>query len=141
MDAIDRTLLDLLAEDASQPLKTLAAEVGLSRSSVRDRILRLRAQGVIRRFTIEIGLADGNVGGMLFIRLAQTPDPITVQAISTRPEVARCYSLSGPIDLLVELRGQDVSSVNRVRDEIARLPGVADVETSLILSRDKVSSD
>ena len=140
MDAIDRSLLDLLAEDAGRPLKTLAAEVGLSRSSVRDRIARLKAQGVIRRFTIEIGLADAKVGALLFVRLAKTPDPIVVKAIAKRPEVARCYSLSGPVDLMVELQGGDVAAVNKARDEIALLPGVADVETSLILNRDKAPS-
>ncbi|HEU4499753.1 MAG TPA: Lrp/AsnC family transcriptional regulator [Sphingomicrobium sp.] len=139
MDAIDRSLLSLLAEDASRPLKTLAAEVGLSRSSVRDRIVRMTSQGVIRRFTIETAPQDESVGAMLLVRLAKTPDPAVVQAISRRSEVARCYSLSGPIDLLVELRGNDVASVNRARDEIALLPGVSNVETSLILNRDKSS--
>lgn len=137
MDSIDQSLLKLLAEDSSRPLKTLAAEVGLSRSSVRDRIVRLRSQGIIRRFTIETAPSDGKVGAMLLIRLLRTPDPTVVQEISKRPEVARCYSLSGPIDLMVELQGKDVASVNRARDEIALLQGVADVETSLILNRDK----
>ena len=139
MDAIDRSLLNLLAEDASRPLKTLAAEVGLSRSSVRDRIVRLQSQGIIRRFTIETVPEDGKVGAILLVRLAKTPDPAAVQAIARRPEVARCYSLSGPIDLMVELQGKDVAAVNLARDEIALLPGVADVETSLILNRDKTS--
>ena len=137
MDSVDRSLLKLLAEDASRPLKTLAAEVGLSRSSVRDRIVRLKSQGIIRRFTIETAPENAKVGAMLLVRLAKTPDLAAVQAITRRPEVAHCYSLSGPIALLVELRGEDVSSVNQARDEIALLPGVADVETSLILNRDK----
>lgn len=137
MDAIDRSLLKLLAEDASRPLKTLAAEVGLSRSSVRDRIVRLKSKGVIRRFTIETALEEGDVGAVLLVRLAKTPDADAVRAISRRPEVARCYSLSGPIDLMVELQGKDVSAINRARDEIALLPGIMDVETSLILNRDK----
>lgn len=140
MDAIDRLLLDLLAEDAGRPLKALAAEVGLSRSSVRDRIMRLRSQGIIRRFTIELGPTDRKIGALLFVRIAKTPDPVVVQAISKRREVARCYSLSGQIDLMVELQGPDVAAVNKVRDEIALLPGVAGVETALILNRDKAAS-
>ena len=140
MDAVDHSLLELLTEDASRPLKTLAAEAGLSRSSVRDRIVRLRSQGVIRRFTIEAAMPGAVVGAILLIRLAKTPDADIVRAISQRLEVVRCYSLSGPIDLIVELQGRDVASVNQVRDEIALLPGVSAVETSLILNRDKTSS-
>ena len=140
MDRIDRSLLRLLAEDASKPLKTLAAEVGLARSSVRDRIVRLQSRGIIRRFTIETSQDEEAVGAILLVRLLQTPDPAVVRDVSRRPEVARCYSLSGPIDLLIELQGADVASVNRTRDEIALLAGVADVETSFILKRDKSSS-
>lgn len=139
MDAIDRSLLSLLAEDSSRPLKTLAAEVGLSRSSVRDRIVRLRSQGVIRRFTIETVPAEPDVRAVLLVRLSSTPDPVAVDAITAMEHVRLCYSLSGPIDLLVELQGPDVVRVNRTRDEIALLPGVAHVETSLVLNRDKVA--
>jgi len=137
MDDVDRRLIELLHEDASQPLKALAAAVRLSRSSVRDRIARLRADGVIRRFTIERGIAGEGVTAMLLVRLARTPDPVVVAAIVARPEVVRCDSLSGDIDLLVEVRGADVAEVNRARDHVATLPGVADVETALVLNRDK----
>lgn len=141
MDAIDRSLLKLLTEDSSRPLKTLAAEVGLSRSSVRDRISRMRSQGIIRRFTVETAVAEGEVRAILLLRLSRTPDPSVVQAVTDRPEVVRCYSLSGPIDLMVELRGGDVAMVNHARDEIALLQGVTDVETSLVLKRDKSPRD
>ena len=137
MDAIDRSLLGLLAEDSSKPLKTLAAQVGLSRSSVRDRIARLRSQGVIRRFTIELRPQPDALRAVLLVRLKSTPDPISVRGITARTEVVRCYSMSGPIDLLVELAGSAVADLNGVRDEIALMPGVADVETSFVLNCDK----
>ncbi len=53
------------------------------------------------------------------------------------PEVARCYSLSGEVDLLVEIEAPDAGQLNRVRDWIALLPGVEDTTTALILKRDK----
>ena len=74
------------------------------------------------------------------VRNQRRVGPYSMRRPHKRPEVALCYSLSGPIDLMVELQGDDVASVNRARDEIAVLPGVADVETSLILNRDKSSS-
>ena len=137
MDEIDRRLLGLLREDASRPLKTLAAEVGLARSSVRDRIARLQATGVIRRYTIEIRPERGDVAAMLMLRLVRTPDPAVVQAIVAEPQVRRCQSLSGDIDLLVELAAPDVEALNALRDRIATLPGVADATTAFILKHDK----
>ncbi|MEZ0472295.1 Lrp/AsnC family transcriptional regulator [Luteimonas salinilitoris] len=138
LDDIDRRLLQLLVEDASRPLKTLAAAVSLSRSSVRDRIARMEADGVIRRYTVDVAPADAGLTTILLVRLARTPDPAVVRAVVSMPDVVRCYSLSGEIDLLVELAGTDVAELNLTRDRIARLAGVTDVVTSFVLNRDKV---
>lgn len=136
MDDVDRRLLALLRDDASRPLKALAAAVNLSRSSVRDRIARMQAEGVIRRFTVEVAPLS-QATAILRIRLKTTPDPSVVGAIVSRADVVRCYSLSGDIDLFVEIAGAGVADINRTRDEIAQLPGIADVETSFVLKHDK----
>jgi DNA-binding Lrp family transcriptional regulator len=136
MDDVDRRLIALLRDDASRPLKSLAAEVNLSRSSVRDRIARMQADGVIRRFTIEVAPA-AQATAILRIRLHKTPDPAVVNAVVSRTDVVRCYSLSGDIDLFVEIGGTSVADINRTRDEVAQLSGIADVETSFVLKQDK----
>ncbi|WP_202842289.1 Lrp/AsnC ligand binding domain-containing protein [Luteimonas saliphila] len=135
MDAIDRRLLELLREDASRPLKTLAAEVGLSRSSVRDRIVRMQAQGVIRRYTIETPAQDGALSAICMLRLLRTPDMRVVESVTAMPEVVRCDALSGEIDLLVEVAAADAAALNETRDRIAALPGVVEVTTSVVLTR------
>jgi DNA-binding Lrp family transcriptional regulator len=140
MDEIDRKLLNLLRDDSSRPLKTLAAAVGLSRSSVRDRIARLQAGGTIRRYTIETAPDNETLTAVLQVRLARTPDPQVVQAVIAREDVFRCRSLSGPVDLLVEIVGTDLAAINRSRDAIAGIRGVVDVETSFVLKLDKSSS-
>lgn len=137
MDAIDRQLLDLLGNNARLPLKTLAAQVGLARSSVRERLARLEGSGVIRRYTIELAPPTPLIHAVLKVRLTQTPLPTAVRAICARPEVHRCRSLSGAIDLLVELAGPDIDGINAARDAIALLPGVAAVDTAFVLKHDK----
>ena len=61
----------------------------------------------------------------------------TVAAITGMAEVARCYSLSGEIDLLVEIEAADAAQLNATRDRIATIAGVEDTTTALILKRDK----
>ncbi len=136
MDDIDRRLLALLQEDATRPVKTLAAEVSLSRSAVRERIARLLARGIIRRYTVEVA-APGAVAAVLLVRLERTPAPAVVRRVVAMAEVVRCSSLSGDIDLLVEVVGADVAEINRVRDLVAGAPGVADVVTAFVLKQDK----
>jgi DNA-binding Lrp family transcriptional regulator len=136
VDDIDRRILALLQEDASRPIKSLAAEVKLARSSVRERIARLVARGVIRRYTVEVE-APGAVAAVLLVRLVRTPAPAVVRRIVALPEAVRVSSLSGDIDLLVEVVGADVAAINRVRDLVAADAGVADLVTAFVLKLEK----
>ncbi|HVH33387.1 MAG TPA: AsnC family transcriptional regulator, partial [Tahibacter sp.] len=54
IDAKDRQLLELLYRNARLPLKTIAARVGLARSSVRERVAKLESSGVIRGYRAEL---------------------------------------------------------------------------------------
>lgn len=136
MDAIDAQIVDMLRANARLPLKTIAGAVNLARSSVRDRISRLETAGVIRGYHAKI--ANGaELSAVLQLKLARTPDPVVVAAVVGAPEVRRCYSLTGDVDLLVEIAAPDTERLNAVRDRIAGLPDVVEVTTAFVLKRDK----
>lgn len=136
MDAIDLNIVSLLRTNARMPLKTIAAKVELARSTVRDRLVKLEATGVILGYHARI--ADtARLSALLQLKLAKTPAPKTVAAITAMAEVRRCYSLSGDIDLAVEIEARSTAELNAARDRIATLPDVIDVVTALILKRDK----
>lgn len=136
MDAIDRQIVAMLRDNARLPLKTIAATVGLARSSVRERLTKLEVAGTIGGYHARI-VDEGTIAAILQLRLARTPSPDIVAAVTGMAEVARCYSLSGEIDLLVEIEAADAAKLNAARDRIALIMGVEDVTTALILKRDK----
>ncbi|MGH6694374.1 Lrp/AsnC family transcriptional regulator [Sphingopyxis sp.] len=136
MDAIDRQIVAMLRDNARLPLKTIAATVGLARSSVRERLSKLEAAGTIAGYHARI-VDEGGIAAILQLRLAHTPSPDIVAAVTGMAEVARCYSLSGEIDLLVEIEAADAAGLNAARDRIALIAGVEDTTTALILKRDK----
>lgn len=134
MDDKDQHILRLLRRDARLPLKTIAAEVGLARSSARQRIAKLEQAGVIRGYRAELaGSADAGVRAIVLLRLQRTPLPGTIGQILALPGARRCYSVSGEIDLVVELAVDSMHALNEHRDRIARLDGVADVTTMPVL--------
>jgi Lrp/AsnC family leucine-responsive transcriptional regulator len=134
VDEKDRLILGLLRRDARLPLKTIAAEVGLARSSVRERIAKLEQSGTIRGYRAELAdHAAPGVRAILLLRLLRTPLPGTIRQILALPGARRCYSVSGEIDLVVELRVESMAALNDHRDSIARLEGVADVTTMPVL--------
>jgi Lrp/AsnC family transcriptional regulator, leucine-responsive regulatory protein len=136
MDAIDTQIISLLRANARVPLKTIAGTVRLARSSVRERLSKLEASGVILGYHARIS-DPGRLSALLHLQLARTPAPATVAAIIGMSEVCRCYSLSGEIDLAVEIEARNSEALNAARDRIALLPDVNEVVTALILNRDK----
>ncbi len=139
MDEKNLQILRLLQQNARLPLKTLAGKVGLARSSVRERIARMEAEGIILGYRADVQSGRGTelVRAVLLIRLRRTPARETVSRITASPAVRRCFSVSGDLDLVVELEAETMSGLNAVRDEIALLPDVADVTTAIVLKDEK----
>jgi DNA-binding Lrp family transcriptional regulator len=135
LDDKDHRILELLRADARIPLKTLAAQVGLARSTLRDRLSRLEADGVIRGYHADIADAGPGVSAYLFIRLKATPAPALIALLRRLPEVKSCTSLTGDIDLLVEIAAAATERVNALRDRISSHEAVADLTTSIVLNR------
>ena len=120
MDAINRRILELLDRDARVPLKTIAAEVGLARSSVSERIARMEASGAIRGYRVERGPdALPAVEAYLLMKLARTPDPGMVRAVCEQAAVVSCCSVGGETDLIVHVRVADTAALNALRDLFA----------------------
>ena len=140
MDEKNLQILRLLQQNARLPLKTLAGKVGLARSSVRERIARMEAEGVILGYKAEVqpsSLREDGVRALLMIRLGRTPARETVARITALPAVCRCFSVSGDIDLVVEIEAGTMAGLNTARDEIALLSDVADVTTAMVLKDEK----
>jgi DNA-binding Lrp family transcriptional regulator len=140
MDEKNLQILRLLQQNARLPLKTLAGKVGLARSSVRERIARMEAEGVILGYKADVqpsSLREDGIRALLMIRLGRTPARETVSQMTALPNVRRCFSVSGDIDLVVEIEAGTMSALNATRDEIALLADVADVTTAIVLKDEK----
>lgn len=76
LDEVDLKLLDMLAKDGRRPWSDLADEVGLSPPAVSDRINRLREQGVIRQFTVDIDRLKLQNRTPVFVRFDTRPTAV-----------------------------------------------------------------
>ncbi|MGH8186047.1 MAG: Lrp/AsnC family transcriptional regulator, partial [Steroidobacteraceae bacterium] len=114
MDEKNRRILEVLQRDARTPIKTIAAKVGMARSSVRERLLRMERDGLIRGYRVELGLpgSAGIVEAFLLLRLDKTPSPRTIARIVASPHVVRCSSVGGETDVVVEVRVTDIATLN-----------------------------
>ncbi len=130
MDTIDRTLLQLLEADSRTPLKTLAAMVGLARSTVQERIRKLEQNGVIRGYTIRICDPDpAGVEAYLWVRTASADCAAVAQKIVRLDGIHQCRSVAGDRDMVLLARCRSLEALAGLRNTIAAIEGVAEVET------------
>jgi Lrp/AsnC family transcriptional regulator, leucine-responsive regulatory protein len=57
-----------------------------------------------------------------------------VPRLAGMPEVTACYSLTGSIDLMVMVACDSNATLNRVRDTVAGVQGVATATTHIVLA-------
>lgn len=137
LDAKDREILEVLSKDARIALKALAGRIGLSRSATTERVANLERSGIIRGYRADIGEIDANViRAILLVTLQRTPAMGLLDQLATDARVRRVSSVSGQLDLVVEVETRTIDDLNQVRDNVARHESVDDITTSVVLRRD-----
>lgn len=136
LDAKDRQLIHLLAQNARRPLTSLAKAINLSRSATQERLQRLEDSRVIMGYTVRMGMADQKkIEFWLFVKLKPGVTCLqTVPVIKSFAGANEVYALAGDVDLLVHGRADSADAVSNMREEIAALATVADVRTYPILA-------
>jgi DNA-binding Lrp family transcriptional regulator len=138
VDAIDRAMLEILAQDARITNQRLAERVGIAPSTALARLRSLRARNVIRGFHAEVDLAalGRPLQALIAVRLtvhARDEIDAFTRAVRELPGVLMVFHLTGVTDYLVWVAAADAQELREfVVDHLATHPAVAHAETSLI---------
>jgi Lrp/AsnC family leucine-responsive transcriptional regulator len=127
LDATDRTILELLTENARRTLGDIGGRVGLSAPAVKRRIDRLEAAGVILGYTTRLDHARLGRPLEAFTELRFSGDARvdSIAAIADDiAEVEAVFTIAGDPDALAWIR---VSDVQQLKEVIDRLRGTGDV--------------
>lgn len=138
VDAIDRAMLELLAEDARITNQNLADRVGVAPSTALARLRSLRERGVIRGYHAEVDLAalgrplQALIAVQLTVHAREQIETFT-EAVRQLPGVLMVFHLTGVTDYLVWVAAADAQDLREfVVDHLATHPAVAHAETSLV---------
>jgi Lrp/AsnC family transcriptional regulator len=142
LDAIDKRLLAVLQEDASQSVEALAEAVGLSRNTCWRRVARLEEGGVITRRVALVDAAKLNVGLTVFIvvRTSQHNAEATEglrRAVLEIPEIVGAYRTAGEIDYVLQARLPDVAAYDRLYKKLIARLDMRDVSASFVMEEIK----
>lgn len=136
MDDIDRKLISALRHDARASLSDLAIGLGVSRTTVRARIERLRQSGEIVGFSVVLrgDTARDPVRGLMMLGIEGRGTDRIIRQLNGLSAVRAIHTTNGRWDVIVEIGTPALEDLDRVLAQIRRLDGVAHSETSLLLN-------
>lgn len=142
LDDIDRRLLRMLVQDASEGAGAVGRALGISQPAAWRRIRRLEEAGVIAGRRIEVDRAALGFGVTVFlgVKLA-TKGRVSIEdferAVRAIPEVQVVQHVLGLFDYRLRVVARDIADFERVlRRRIMTLPGVGNVEANVVLTEE-----
>jgi DNA-binding Lrp family transcriptional regulator len=140
MDDTDRRLIALLRDNARLPVATLAQLLKVSRGTVQNRIDRLLAEGVIGGFTVRLKpeAEPQRVRAITTVAVEGEHAAAVIKALRGIPEVQALHSTNGRWDIVVELGVDSLAAFDQALQRIRLIKGIANSETSLLLSTHKI---
>jgi DNA-binding Lrp family transcriptional regulator len=139
LDDTDRKLIALLRHDARAAVSTLAADLKLSRATIKSRIDRLVENEVIQGFTVLLksGAEASKVKAVMLIEIEGHWTDKVAKRLSGIPQVRTIHSTNGRWDLVVDVETESLEEFDTILREIRAFEGIITSETSLLLSRRK----
>lgn len=141
LDDVDRSILHQLQLNARQTDTEIAEKVGVTSTTVRNRLDKLEDHGVIRGYHPEINYE--HAGYPLHVMFVCTVNPnkldsLTEQILNVRGVVTTRNLLGGERNLHVEVVAGTVSEIEDIRNDLADL-GMT-INSSEIISETQIQS-
>ncbi|RLI45185.1 Lrp/AsnC family transcriptional regulator [Candidatus Bathyarchaeota archaeon] len=133
MDEIDKKIVEILKKNGRATYINIGKKVGLSEGAVRKRIKTLVDSGVIKRFTIKIGLTEGAEAITLLSINPSYPTFKICEKLKELPNVETIYEITGQYDIAAIISALNIAEVNECVEKIRRIDGIVNTNTMIIL--------
>ncbi|MCC7565404.1 MAG: Lrp/AsnC family transcriptional regulator [Methanomicrobiaceae archaeon] len=140
MDGIDGAILRELQEDGRVTMAELGAKLGIAPSTAFKRIEKLKATGIIERFTIVINQShfEHMIVAFLNVRVDSDAKPEVERFLRSLPHVVEVYEVLEPGDFIAKAQVHSITELKRdVLIPLSGVAGVRDLQTVLSVKRVK----
>ena len=139
IDNLDKKILSILSKNARIPFKDVAAECGVSRAAIHQRVQRLIDNGVILGSGFDInpkslGYSTCTYVGLNLERGSMYKD--VVKRLGNIPEIVECHFTTGPYTMLIKAYARDNEELmDLLNNKLQTIPGVVSTETLISLEQ------
>lgn len=135
-DALDRRIIAHLRADGRASLSKIADALGVARGTVQNRLDRLVETGTILGFSVRVRADhdDFNVHAVMMIEVIGKSTTQVIQRLRGFTEIRALHTTNGNWDLVADICTSSLADFDRVLREVRLIDGVANSETSLLLT-------
>ncbi len=139
IDNLDKKILSILSKNARIPFKDVAAECGVSRAAIHQRVQHLINGGVITGSGFDvnpksIGYSTCTYIGLNLERGSMYKD--VVKQLKDIPEIVECHYTTGSYTMLLKLYARDNEQLmDLLNNKMQMIPGVVSTETLISLDQ------
>lgn len=137
IDETDTKILTLLQDNARMSNAAIARRVGLTPSAIFERIKKLQARGVIRRYEARLAPAEVGLGLTAFVAVLTDEvggDLEAGRALAAIPEVQEVHNVAGEDCYFVKVRVRDAEALGELlRQKIGAIKSIRRTRTTIVM--------
>ena len=139
IDTLDRKILNILSKNARIPFKDVAAECGVSRAAIHQRVQHLIDDGVITGSGFDVNPKSLGYSTCTYVGITLERGSMYKQVVERLvhiPEIVECHFTTGPYTMLVKLFARDNEQLRDwLNNQLQDIPGVVATETLIALEQ------
>ena len=139
IDKLDKKILSILSKNARIPFKDVAAECGVSRAAIHQRVQHLIAGGVITGSGFDVNPKSIGYNTCTYVGMNLERGNMyknVVEKLQHIPEIVECHFTTGPYTMLLKVYARDNEQLMDLRNSrVLMIPGVVSTETLIALDR------
>jgi Lrp/AsnC family transcriptional regulator, leucine-responsive regulatory protein len=133
LDRVDCAIIGALQVNGRESFAEIGKAIGLSATSVAERIRRLEQSGIIEGYGARISASRLGYPVTAFILARPNgPDARFVQVARKRPEIRACYRVTGDFSFIAHAVVRDVTHLEQLLNDLE--PATVHVVTLVVLS-------
>ncbi|MCB8978353.1 MAG: Lrp/AsnC family transcriptional regulator [Ardenticatenaceae bacterium] len=143
IDEIDAQILDLLQADGRMSNAAIAERVGLTTSTVFERIKKMEKRGIIQRYVaiVDPGLLGKSITAFIRLIIGTAPgedyaackQDFVAQCLA-EPDILECHSVAGEECYLLKVRVANTGELEKLLERIRTYAMVTRSTSSIVMS-------
>ncbi|MDY3266893.1 MAG: Lrp/AsnC ligand binding domain-containing protein [Phocaeicola sp.] len=139
IDKLDKQILEIISQNARIPFKDVAAQCGVSRAAIHQRVQRLFDLGVIVGSGYHVNPKVLGYMTCTYVGIKLEKGSMyrsAVEELMKIPEIVECHFTTGPYTMLAKLYSRDNEDLMELlNSKIQEIPGVTATETLISLEQ------